>query len=429
MLVPRNFEPFFTDPKTHNIFKGGRGGGKTRTIAQLIVEVQDRAPLNVICGREIQKSLKESSFLVLRQEIYRLGLAHRFKLNESDGTIENLATGARSVFTGLQQHTVDSIKSYEGFHWAWIEEAQSVSRKSLETLIPTLRTDGWFEVEIGDKPLRFPLRMFLYTMNPYTWDDPINVVLPEARDDVRTIGINYYDNPWFPASLEDERRQAKRTMGPDEYLRIWEGIPYESAENAVMSRRQVLASMDRQADTTGGIVVGADIARFGSDATVFKKRKGLQVIDTRILHKKDTQEVARQLRDFAEGGKIVIDDTGVGGGVTDKLRDMGCHVVPINFGEAASDKDKYPDVISEMWFSLASQIDSIGLDYDPELLAELSGRYYKYTNDERRKVESKDDYKKRTGRHSPDRADATILCFYEAKQGRVADYDISMLGL
>ena len=69
-----------------------------------------------------------------------------------------------------------------------------------------------------------------------------------------------------------------------------------------------------------------------------------------ILHKKDTQEVARRLFDFAKGGKIVVDDTGVGGGVTDKLRDLGATVIPINFGAKARNRKKYPDIISEMWF-------------------------------------------------------------------------------
>jgi phage terminase large subunit len=414
MQIGRIFEPFFIDPKTHNIFEGGRGGGKTRLPAELIIEIQDKAPLNVICAREVQNSLKESSFLVLKNAIYQKGLASHFDIKEAAGVIENRITGARSVFIGLLQHTVDSIKSYENFHWAWIEEAQSVSKKSLETLIPTLRTDGWFQVEIGGKDFKFPLRMFMYTMNPYTWNDPINIVLPESRNDVRRIKVNYYDNPWFPESLEAERLEAKATMNQDEYLRIWEGIPYESAENAVMKRQEVLAAMERKVSTDGGIVVGADIARFGSDSTVFVKRQGLQVIDVISMQKKDTQEVARKLADFAQGGKVIVDDTGVGGGVTDKLRDLGIDVVPINFGGSPQNKKKYPDIISEMWFSLADQINKIGLKMDNELMVELSSRYYKYTADERRKVESKEDYKKRSGRHSPDRADATILCFYNA---------------
>ena len=202
--VPSRLRPFYENPRTHNIFEGGRGGAKTRTIAGLVTEVMNQAPINIICGREIQKSLRESSYLSVKQEIYRLGYGDRFKLKESDGIIES-HTGARAVFIGLQQHTVDSIKSYESFHWAWIEEAQSVSKQSLETLIPTLRTDGWFQIELGGTAYDFPLRMFLYTMNPYSWDDPINLVLPESRADVRRIKINYPDNPWFPEALEEER--------------------------------------------------------------------------------------------------------------------------------------------------------------------------------------------------------------------------------
>jgi phage terminase large subunit len=410
MKAPSKLKPFFTNPKTHNIFEGGRGGGKTVTIAQMIVEVMNKAPLNVLCCREVQKSLKESSYLVLKKAIYELGYGDRFTLKESAGVIES-HTGGRAVFIGLQQHTVDSIKSYEGFHWAWVEEAQAVSKLSFETLIPTLRTDGRFKVDIGQEFI-FPLRMFIYTLNPYSWDDPINLVLPEAREDTRRIKINWNDNPWFPEALNEERLEAEKTMTADEYLRIWQGIPYENAERAIMNRGDILAAMKREASQEGGIVVGADIARFGDDRTVFVKRKGLQVTAVRVLEKKDTQEVARQLVQFVEGGKILVDDTGVGGGVTDKLRDMGANVVPINFGSRAGNRDKYPDIISEMWFCLAEQISEIGLLDEPELLAELSGRYYKFTSDERRKVEGKDEYKKRTGRRSPDYADAVILCFY-----------------
>lgn len=417
MKVPSKLRPLFENPLTHNILEGGRGGGKTRTVSDLIVEVMNVAPLHIICGREVQKSLKESSFLAIKNSIYNLGYGSRFDIKESAGVIESV-TGARAVFIGLLQHTVDSIKSYEGYHWAWIEEAQAVSARSLQTLIPTLRTDGWFRVVIGGKEFRFPLRMFIYTLNPYSWDDEINRELPESRSDVQRISINWYDNPWFPEALNDERLEAKKTMTPDEYNRIWEGIPYENADAAIMPRAQVQEAMSRKASTDGGIVVGADIARFGDDRTVFIKRQGLQVVGVKVLHKQDTQAVARALADFAEGGKIIIDDTGVGGGVTDKLRDMGVSVVAVNFGAAAMDKRKYPDIISEMWFNLAGMLGAVGLPNDPELLAELAGRYFKYTQDERRKVESKEEYKKRTGKKSPDMADACILCFYNRTEAR-----------
>ena len=405
LQIPKKLEPLFTEPHRHNIIEGGRGGGKTRTIPSLIVDVMAENPLSVLCCREVQKSLKESSQRAIVNEIYRQDKADMFNITRD--AITSVA-GGRITFIGLQQHTADSMKSYEDYHWAWVEEAQSVSKDSLDILIPTLRTDGWFK----HRDFVFPMRMFIYTMNPYSWDDQINTVLPESRLDTQRITINYDDNPWFPKSLEEERIEAEKIMHPDEYARIWEGVPYEDAERAVMSRKAVELAMERNASQDGGIVVGADIARFGADRTVFIKREGMQVIDTMILHQKDTQEVARKLADFAKGGRVVVDDTGVGGGVTDKLRDLKCQVTPINFGARAAKKKKYPDIISEMWFSLADQIDDIGLPKNRELLAELASRNFKYTADERRKVESKEEYKKRTGRSSPDLADALILCFY-----------------
>lgn len=411
MNIPDKLTPLLEAPNSHNIISGGRGGAKSRSIASIIVHVMAHSPLNVICGREVQKSLADSSFAMIRQEIYRQNRGHQFDIIESRGLIKS-HTGGRAVFIGLKEHTVDSIKSYEGFHWAWLEEAQSISKKSLEVLIPTLRIDEWFEIDFGKEKYQFPLRMFIYTLNPFTWDDPINLVLPETREDVQKITINYYDNPWFPESLESERKEAKKTMLPDEYDRIWEGIPYEDTERAIITRGQIHEAIGRKASQDGGIVVGADIARFGSDRTVFIKRRGMQVIDIKIMSKIDTQESARLLNKFAEGGRIFVDDTGVGGGVTDKLKDLGANVIPINFGRKSTNKKKYPDIISEMWFNLASVIDQAGFPNDNELLIELSSRHYKYTPDERRKVESKEEYKKRTGRRSPDLADAVILCFY-----------------
>lgn len=426
MQIPAKLTPLLTTPKTHNILAGGRGGGKSRAVAALLVWIMARGNLRVMCCREVQKSLAESSFAMIRDEIHRQGQGHNFNIVESKGVIES-RTGGRAVFTGLREHTVDSIKSYEGFNWAWIEEAQSVSKKSLDVLIPTLRHDGEFEVKMGEDWFRFPQRMFIYTMNPFDYDDPINLVLPEFREDVLRIVVNYYDNPWFPESLESERREAKKTMSPEEYDRIWEGIPFEDAERAVIGRTAVREAMTRNVTAEGGTVIGADIARFGTDRTVFIKRQGMKVVDTKVLFQMDTQEVARRLHDFASGGRIVVDDTGVGGGVTDKLRELGDNVTPINFGRRAGNKKKYPDIISEMWFNLAERIHEISLPDDPEILIELSSRNYKYTPDERRKVESKEEYKKRTGRRSPDYADAIIMCYYADKEASIPDLPIGGL--
>ena len=278
MHFPQKLLPLITNPQTHNKIKGGRGGGKSYTVGQLIVSIMNEVPLYILCCRETQKSLKESSFSLIRKSAESLGISHNFQFSESNGVITS-KSGARAVFIGLKEHTVDSIKSYEGFHWAWVEESHGVSAVSLNTLIPTLRTDGYFKIDLGDGIERvFPLRMFMYTLNPFSWSDPVDLVLPNFREDTQEIIINYYDNPFFPESLESERIEAKKTMVLEEYERIWEGIPYDDAERGVIGRKAVEAAMNREAEKTGVITTAADIARFGNDKIVFMKRDGMQVI-------------------------------------------------------------------------------------------------------------------------------------------------------
>ncbi len=424
MNLPEKLLPLIENPHTHNKIKGGRGGGKSYTVGQLLANVMSQVPIYILCCRETQKSLKESSYALLRKSIESEGLSSKFSFSESNGIITSSA-GARAVFIGLKEHTVDSIKSYEGFHWAWVEESHGVSAVSLNTLIPTLRTDGYFEIDLGDGvPRVFPLRMFLYTLNPFSWSDPIDLVLPNFREDTQEIVVNYYDNPYFPQSLEEERIEAKKTMSSEEYDRIWEGIPFDDGERGVLSRKAIESAMNREVERTGEIVAAADIARFGNDKIVFMKRDGFQVIDTVEYSKMSTQETARRFNDFAEGSsRALIDDTGVGGGVTDKLWDISKAgklkfdgLTPINFGEAAEEKKKYPDIISEMWFQLSEKISKIGLPNNERLKLELISRNFEYTPDERRKVESKEKYKKRTGLSSPDWADCCIMLFSDVKR-------------
>jgi len=103
------------------------------------------------------------------------------------------------------------------------------------------------------------------------------------------------------------------------------------------------------------------------------------------------------------------------GGVTDKLRDLGAKVVAVNFGGKPDDEEKYTSVADEMWFTFGEIIDQVGLPDDPLLLEELGGRQYKYTSKDQRKIEGKDEFKKRLGR-SPDRADGLLLCFYRREE-------------
>jgi phage terminase large subunit len=154
---------------------------------------------------------------------------------------------------------------------------------------------------------------------------------------------------------------------------------------------------------------------------VFYKRKGLAVIDWREYRqnadgqKRRTTETAERLMAFAGDDRevmIKVDDTGLGGGVTDVLEDAGFNVVGVNFAQNAQNRDYYSNVVAEMWFDFANIVDTVSIPDDIELIEELTERKEGRRDSKgRRTVEKKDDFVARAGR-SPDKADALILCFY-----------------
>jgi hypothetical protein len=108
--------------------------------------------------------------------------------------------------------------------------------------------------------------------------------------------------------------------------------------------------------------------------------------------------------------QIVVDDVGVGGGVTDRLRELGeFQIVAFNGGNEAITSD-YPNRRSELWFTFAGELPRIDLDTDDQVAADLVAPKYVLDSQSRRVVEKKADTKKRLGR-SPDRADAVLLTF------------------
>jgi phage terminase large subunit len=293
----------------------------------------------------------------------------------------------------------DQMKSLEGYDIFWLEEASAISGESISVLLPTLRNEG---------------SELWATLNRDMEKDPIMAELWDAdRDDVLRIELKpgKEDNPWFPDILQAEMETAYK-INPDNALHVWGGQPRNQGDTAVMSRVAIRAAMSRTAAETEPDEIGVDVARFGNDKTEMYRRRGFRTIAHKEFVKKDTQFIADAAWDFAgRNGTIPIkvDDTGVGGGVTDTLRRLGAKVIPVNFGGAPKDKNKYDTVADEMWFEFP--VDDVSIPDDPDLMTELSGRLYDYDKQGRRKVESKKLFKDRFGR-SPDKADALLLAYY-----------------
>ena len=215
LLVPEKLEQIW-QPKRYKVMHGGRGGGKSWTVAGVLLAMAAERPLRVLCAREIQKSIKQSVHQLLTDQIARLGLGAFFEVLETE--IRG-ANGSLFLFSGLQTHTVDSIKSFEGCDIVWVEEAHGVSKKSWDVLIPTIRKEGseiWLTLN-PDMETDETYKRFIASPSPDTW----------------VAEINWRDNPWFPEVLDDERKKAKRTMLADDYAHIWEGRARRVAEGAI----------------------------------------------------------------------------------------------------------------------------------------------------------------------------------------------------
>lgn len=199
---------------------GGRGSGKSHFFAGLLVEDALRFPseagegLRGLCVREIQKSLKQSAKRLIESKLteHGLGEADGFKVFEA--VIKTPKDGLLD-FQGMQDHTAESIKSFEGFHRAWKEEAQTISARSLALLRPTIR---WENARLG-------LTSEIWdSWNPRRKNDPVDVMFrgDAPPTDSIVVRANWSDNPWFPAVLEQERQDCLRGQ-PDQYDHIWEG--------------------------------------------------------------------------------------------------------------------------------------------------------------------------------------------------------------
>ena len=390
----------FRQPYRIKIAHGGRGAGaKSYGASSIAIQRLHREKLRMCCFREVQRSLEESSYRLMVDTIARLGYKGWKITNE----YLDSPVGSHIIFRGLKDmRAADQMKSLEGYDIFWLEEASAISKESLMVLLPTLRKPG---------------SELWATLNREAEKDPIIAEFWDSpRTDVLRVELEEgkIDNPWFPDVLEQERITAYQN-NPDEAMHVWGGKPRVQGDNAVLSRVAIRDAMDRQPDPNSPKVpkeIGVDVARFGSDKTEMYKREGAVVVDHKEMAKKDTVEVANAAWEFAGKSKdvvIKVDDTGVGGGVTDNLRRLGANVIPINFGGSPKDKEKYTTVADEMWFGLP--IEQIVIPNDPLLMEELAGRKYEYDKIGRRVIEPKKKFRERYNR-SPDKADALLLCFY-----------------
>lgn len=217
---------FLFEPHRYKVAWGGRVGTKSWSFARALVIQGVQRPLRVLCARETQKSIEESVHKLLSDQIGLLGFERRHHIAKTSIQGSN---GTEFIFAGIRQATASNIKSYEGCDIVWVEEAQALTRRSWNILIPTIRKEGseiWAsfnpELESDDTYQRF-------VVNP-----------PESAKVVR---IGWEDNPWLPEVMRKEIKELK-DRSPEEYAHIYGGGCKQVVEGAIY--RQELITMDRE---------------------------------------------------------------------------------------------------------------------------------------------------------------------------------------
>lgn len=203
--VPRAFAPLLK-PSRYKGAYGGRGGAKSHFFAEQLILRCYQKQTRAVCIREVQDTIKDSVRQLLVDKIQKLGLGSAFDCLEAEIRGKN---GSLIIFRGMQSYNAENIKSLENFDIAWVEEAQTLSEKSLRLLRPTIRSEGselWF------------------SWNPRHDTDPVDAFFrgPSRHPDAIAISVNWNDNPWFPEVLKTEK-DADYAADPEMAEHVWGG--------------------------------------------------------------------------------------------------------------------------------------------------------------------------------------------------------------
>lgn len=245
-------------PKRYKGYKGGRSSGKSHLCAEGLVEQHILNPdFRSVGIREIQKSIKNSSMLLITDKIKALGVEHYFHVVGSE--IRNRFGSGVIVFQGMQDHTAESIKSLEGFDLAWVDEAQSLSLRSMELLLPTIRKEDseiWFSwnPEIEKLPVEE-----LFEVGEHT----IGQKLVETADSI-CIHVNYLDNPFLTETVRKEAERHRRN-NPDTFDHVWMGGYATKHDAQVFADKYEIKDFDIE-ESHGAPLHGMDFG-FANDPT------------------------------------------------------------------------------------------------------------------------------------------------------------------
>lgn len=226
--VPEQYIELFQPSKQwrHIVYKGGRASAKSTEVGISRLIAGSAKKLRGLCAREIQNSIQESVYKLLCDWIDKLGLNDWQKFNDR---LVNSRTESEIFFKGLHNN-IQSIKSLEGLDWCWIEEAQSVSADSINTLIPTIRKEN---------------SQLIWTYNPLTEHDPVQEIIVDKADErtyVRHINSDEVEQLLSPEIIAE--REKMRVDNPDMFAHVWLGQPLTSKTGTVFGKQIAQAEIE-----------------------------------------------------------------------------------------------------------------------------------------------------------------------------------------
>jgi len=219
--VPKEFKVLFDldSDLRHIVLYGGRASGKSTSVALSLLILGMNKKLRILCTREVQNSIADSVHKLLAD------LISKYKLNTWEvqkDIIRNKQTGSEIFFKGLHNNS-QSIKSIEGIDIVWVEEAQSVSADSINTLVPTIRKTG---------------SRLIWTFNRLTENDPVWELIVKKADDrtfVQKINSDAIESLLSKEIIEE--REKMRIDNPEMFDHVWLGEPMTAKTGSVFGKQ------------------------------------------------------------------------------------------------------------------------------------------------------------------------------------------------
>ena len=406
--IPSKLEPFLTEFDKYRIFllEGGRYGTKSHTVARFLLYLNDKYNLRTVCAREIQNTIKESVHQLLSD------LINEYQLNFQVQTtsIKSNNKNSEFLFVGLRDQNRFNIKSFEGADILWIEEGQTLTKDTMDVVLPTIRR---------------PKSKIIVTMNRFQLNDPAYAMLAN-RPDCLHIKINYTDLEarFLSPEILNEIAICKAQSEKD-HTHIYLGEPLEQSDDAVFSLddiRRGQAGDHAMANGYGIRISGFDVARFGEDKSSEVTIQQMGALHWEEYHVDEWGDrdlnytTGRILTLSNEAGSdgCVVDEDGIGAGPLDTLRKgrgldyfYGFHNGPYSEKE----NREYGNVRTRFAFLTKKMLADGHLNIkDAKLIEELLTAFkYTFDHHQRRILIDKKIMKEKYKIKSPNRADSLIM--------------------